>query len=548
MNEVVSELTKRGYLVSDDFISNLPSDFDVEVFLSLINEKIGKNEEILVLNKDLLFAVLNNKNSVELNWKEFDQSKALLEKGKDGELYGTFKEVLNYEKNKEKVDEIIHSVNKEDKVVIEDNEINESSVLVLKSYKEDAKKRSVEDFVSYFRKRYEGISNILKSRQELRDVISLNRLKGKQDNEKAAIIGIVVERRITKNDNVMLKVEDFTGDVFVLINKNKMDIYNEAKDICEDEIIGVIGSKSGGFVFVDELILPDVPVSKGVKKYDEDVYCAFISDLHVGSKEFLAEAFDKFLKWLNKESGTEEQKMIAGKLKYLFIAGDLVDGVGIYPGQEEDSNITDIFLQYEELTKFIKKIPSHIQIIISPGNHDALRLTEPQPAIGENYCEELTKMENVYMVSNPSFVNIHANENFEGFDVLLYHGSSFNYYIDNVESIRLNGGYKRADLVMQYLMKHRHLAPTHTSTSYIPTVEADNLIIDKVPDFFVTGHIHRLSVSSYRCVSLINASCWIGQTDFQEKVGLVPEPGKVVVANLATRDMKIINFCEDGSE
>ena len=364
-----------------------------------------------------------------------------------------------------------------------------------------------------------------------------------------------IDESIMIGDNVEITIVDIRGGKVRLgitapseIPVHRKEVYENARDLCNDGVIGVIGSKSGNFIFVDDILFPDVPLIKGLKKYDEEVYCAFTSDLHVGNKEFIKENFEYFLKWLDGEYGNDEQKRIASKLRYLIISGDLVDGVGIYPGQESDCYINDIYKQYEELTYYLKKIPKHIQVIISPGNHDALRLTEPQPAIGKEYCEELLHLENIYLVSNPSFINVHANENFDGFDVLIYHGASFNYYIDNVESIRLGGGYERADLVMQYLMKMRHLAPSHTSTSYVPTTNADHLVIDKVPDFFVTGHIHRVSVSNYRNISLINSGCWIEQTDFQEKVGLVPEPGKIVVVNLATRDMKILSFYENGNK
>jgi hypothetical protein len=31
----------------------------------------------------------------------------------------------------------------------------------------------------------------------------------------------------------------------------------------------------------------------------------------------------------------------------------------------------------------------------------------------------------------------------------------------------------------------------------------------------------------------------------QEKLGLVPQPGRVIVSNLMTRDIKILNFYEE---
>jgi len=260
---------------------------------------------------------------------------------------------------------------------------------------------------------------------------------------------------------------------------------------------------------------------------------------------FIKEGFDKFLKWLNLENGNKGQEGIAKKLKYLFIVGDLVDGVGNYSGQEDDLDVKDIYKQYEVFVELVKKIPKRIKVIICPGNHDALRMAEPQPAIGKNYVNELYEMDNVFLVSNPALVNINSSKDFLGFDVLMYHGMSFNYYADNIESIRKEGGLLRADLIMKYLLERRHLAPSHTSTSYIPNREEDILVVNKVPDIFATGHIHRCSVMNYRNVSLINASCWVGQSDFMEKVGLEPEPGRIVLVNLQTRDSMMINFLEE---
>jgi len=45
------------------------------------------------------------------------------------------------------------------------------------------------------------------------------------------------------------------------------------------------------------------------------------------------------------------------------------------------------------------------------------------------------------MVSNPSTINIHSSDNFPGFDILIYHGYSFDFYVAEVESIRNQGGY-----------------------------------------------------------------------------------------------------------
>jgi DNA polymerase II small subunit len=79
---------------------------------------------------------------------------------------------------------------------------------------------------------------------------------------------------------------------------------------------------------------------------------------------------------------------------------------------------------------------------------------------------------------------------------------------------------------------------------YVPYADHDPLIVSKIPDIFATGHLHKTSVSTYRNVTLICGSCWQGKTAFQEKVGHNPEPGRVPLVNLQTREMRILRFGE----
>ncbi len=139
-------------------------------------------------------------------------------------------------------------------------------------------------------------------------------------------------------------------------------------------------------------------------------------------------------------------------------------------------------------------------------------------------------------------MNIGAKEGFPGFDVMLYHGMSLIYYAMNVPSIRAAGGMKRTDLILKYLMQRRHLSPSYGASQFVPCIDKDPLIIQKVPDFLVTGHIHRLSVSNYRNVTLINAGCWNGATEDQEKRGIEPQPAKLPIINLKTRQVHLMNF------
>ncbi|NQU79379.1 DNA polymerase II small subunit, partial [Candidatus Woesearchaeota archaeon] len=97
-------------------------------------------------------------------------------------------------------------------------------------------------------------------------------------------------------------------------------------------------------------------------------------------------------------------------------------------------------------------------------------------------------------------------------------------------------------------MQRRHLAPTHKSTLYLPDTDKDSLVIDKIPDFFVTGHIHRVAASNYRNITMLSCSCWLEKTEFQEKLGLHPQPGRAILVNLQTRKVKILKFYDDKDE
>lgn len=416
-------------------------------------------------------------------------------------------------------------------------------VEVTESYNSFSKKHKTQDFVSYFTTRFKSIENILKTRQELQNLISISRISEKAEKEKCSIIGMIFEKAKTKNDNLILTVEDRTGRIKVVISKNS-PCFSLAQDLVEDEVIGIQGSLGNDVMFANNILVPDIPLVQEIKKCPDEVYAIILSDIHTGSVYFLEEEFKNFLKWINGEIGTDLQKEIAKKTGYVFVVGDLVDGVGIYPSQEKELNIKDIYKQYEHVFELLNQIPKDKKIIICAGNHDAVRLSEPQPVFQGRFYEILKNLGNATIVSNPSYINIHSSENFPGFLFLLYHGYSYDFYANNVNSIRNSGlgPSDRTDLVMKYLLQKRHLAPVHNSTLYIPDPNKDALVISKVPDFFISGHIHKSKINNYRGVSIITGSCFQAKTDFQEKVGHEPEPCKVPIINLKNKAISVLNF------
>ena len=538
----VNNLIRKGYLISPNLFRE--KDIDEDIFIKL--EEL--NEKPLVIDKNI-YDILKKSDefSNDVSWKEFEKSRVLFEKNKGDKDYNVFLNIINYglnDKNKVKVDEIVKEVSEPQELNLEEDIIT-PNLIVVKNYEENVKKRSVQDFVQHFRARYNSLKNILVNRPELNDCISINRVLNKNSNEKVSIIGLIIEKRITKNGNMMFELEDLSGKILCIVSKNNKELFNFSQDLILDEVVGIIGSSSDKIIFVNDILLPDVPMSNELKKMDEENYIVFTSDIHFGNKVFLKKEFLRFIDWLNGDYGDEEQKKIASKVKFLFLVGDLIEGVGVYPNQEEDLLIKDVREQYDILASYLDKIRKDIQIVIIGGNHDSLRIAEPQPKLNPIHAKSIYDLDNTTILTNPSMVNIFSSQNFEGFNVLMYHGFSYLYMADNVESVRLNGRLERVDLIMKHSLQARHLAPTHNSVQYIPEEGEDPLVIDKVPDFYASGHIHRISALNYRGVTMIGGGCWNKQTEFMEKRGIVPDPSKVVIANLKTREIKILNFGEE---
>jgi len=457
------------------------------------------------------------------------------------------KQILEEIQNKDSIDKyykkyILQENSQEKNVSFFSQE--QSSVQIITQYKEEPKKRNIQDFIQLFNARLKTLSKILQTRQELQNLSSISRIVKMQQGELISVIGIVSDKQTTKKENIIITLEDSSGETIkVVFTKNKLNMYVQAQDIVLDEVIGVVGTLGKGIIFANSILHPDIPISEN-KKSPQEEYCAILSDVHVGSSLFLEQQFMSFLEWIQGKRGTPEQRLIAEKTKYVFVVGDLVDGVGIYPSQERELAIKDIYDQYNKAAELLVQIPHDKKIILCPGNHDAVRIAEPQPLLPKDICGALWNLPNITMTTNPALINIGSTPTFPGFDVLLYHGYSYDYYGNVVESIKNSGRHisDKTDLIMRFLLQRRHLAPTHTSTLYVPDPNKDPLIIEKIPDVFLSGHVHRAAINNYRNVLIVVGSCFQAKTGFQEKVGHEPTPCHVPIINLQTRQVTMLNF------
>ena len=547
--EIIKFCIEKGFLLDKDILELFSENNNIDIETSkLIIEKIGQYTQKRVITKSVFNENKDKIDKIFLALPEKSQRQVEGLKIKLGLSIEISREITNSELNLTSSIPKIHEKGKEFKEEMQcattpyGKEMEECEVKIMSMGQISSKKLEVSDFVKHFKNRFFEMSKILRERGELDNLISINKISN--ENKSVSIIGLASSKRITKNKNMLIELEDLTGKIVVLFNMNKPELFKKAEEIPLDSVIAVKGSGSREIIFVNDLFFVDSMLQER-KKSPVEEYALFIGDLHVGSNKFMEKNFLKFIYYLNGELKDLNNKSEIEKIKYLFIVGDLIAGVGIYPNQENELNIPDVEGQYIKAAELLGKIRKDIKIIISPGNHDALRIMEPQPLLDEKFAWAIYDLDKVILTGNPSQVNIGAKQkngvNFSGFNVLTYHGYSFHYYANNISRLMQEKAVHAPEKIMAYLLKNRHLAPTHSSTLYFPSVD-DFLFIKQVPDIFFSGHTHKSAVSYYNNILLISSSTWESLTAFQEKMGNEPDFCKVPMFNLKTREVKILDF------
>jgi DNA polymerase II small subunit len=391
---------------------------------------------------------------------------------------------------------------------------------------------TIEDYLEYFRDRFKRIEKLLRQRIDARGASSIIDALKAPPNTKLKVIGMVTEKRELKQ-KIILTIEDLYASATVLVPQNASNgLLDKARSLLLDQIICVSVSKTrGNLLIADDIILPDI-APKSQNKAPVPVYAVLTSDLHVGSVKFQKEVFNRFVLWLNGKYGNEEMREIAGHVKYVLIAGDLVDGIGVYPNQVKELAVKDVYGQYRLAAKFIEQIPDYIEVIIIPGNHDAPRKALPQPPISDTLLEPFQESRKIYSVGNPCMLSLHKVE------ILMYHGRSLDDVVSSVPGIE----YTHPEKAMTLLLQGRHLAPVYGGKTPLSPESRDYLVIERVPDIFHAGHIHTLGYTNYRGVLIVNSGCWQEQTDYMRRLGFVPTPGLAPVVNLQTLDVRVVSF------
>jgi len=250
-----------------------------------------------------------------------------------------------------------------------------------------------------FSNRFSKLKQIVSNRPAAKMLKSINSVITTKLDNYVYVCGLLSERN-SQRSVTKLKIDDLTGSMEVVVFDK--DLQKTANELLIDQFVmlKVKLSKNGGF-FTKEIIVPDIP-DHFSNRSDTETYAVFLSDLHVGSKFFMEKEFDSFVSWLSNPDP------IARKVRFVILAGDVVDGVGIYPNQDKELDCLTVEEQLTKLEEVLSKIPKNIKIFIVPGNHDPGRRALPQPAYPEKYNQNLRKHENFFLVGNPAMISLNG--------------------------------------------------------------------------------------------------------------------------------------------
>jgi DNA polymerase II small subunit/DNA polymerase delta subunit B len=212
-------------------------------------------------------------------------------------------DVFFEEKNKLKSLPSVISLKVVESILKEEDETRPEKIEFLRKVSEIEGKITVSNFTDYLNKRYDTLKSMFTNRLDLVNPISVNKITPKI--KKFSLIGIVKEKNIS--DKTLL-LEDKTGYTTLSLEDVLLD------QVVEDEVIGVMCDKGNDDkIMVKNIVFPDVPLRRVINKTKNDVYCFFISDIHMDSKSFNEKTYENFLEWLNKQ----KHEM------YIFILGDI---------------------------------------------------------------------------------------------------------------------------------------------------------------------------------------------------------------------------------
>lgn len=396
-----------------------------------------------------------------------------------------------------------------------------------------------QDYIRLFKDRYQKSLKILSMRPESKSIRKISVIKSefnkkinrnrivngqrKDDSEVNSkvpvpettfVAGLLMLRKQLKN-GIEIMIDDTSNGLTAIINTEQLQSQISMLALDQMVMLELDGRKKMGRHFlVKSITSPDIP-DHVPNRSTSDSYLVMISDLHVGSKYFMETEFVAFTKWLSSDD------VVAKKVRFVCIAGDIIDGVGIFPDQDKELNVLNSGEQLMYAIRLLQQIRKDIEIFIIPGNHDIGRRALPQ---GSLIAFMAGALNNFHVIGNPSLIKLN------GVKVLMFHGQS----LDDIIATTPGLSYSNPAEAMKSLLKARHLSPVYGQRTPIAPEKEDMLVITDIPDIFHAGHVHIIGVERYKSTLIVNSGAWQTQTRYQMTMGIVPTPGIAIIVDLST--------------
>lgn len=188
-------------------------------------------------------------------------------------------------------------------------------------------------------------------------------------------------------------------------------------------------------------------------------------------------------------------------IEYVFNAGDITDGIGVYPGHDQEIKVGGVERQAHYV---IKNYPERkgIKTVFITGNHDLKQFNKNGIDVGG-------------LITHGGVIPSESTEtkNFKGRDDLEYLGQ---YYA------RVNWSDCLIDLV------HPDCGFAY-AISYAPQKYINELEGGSKPDILLFGHLHRAMFMNYRNINLFMAGCFQKQNNFLKRKGIMPVRGGWII-------------------
>ena len=168
--------------------------------------------------------------------------------------------------NEEDFYKIIENLKKENIFIVTNNIIKKfltDEIKILKKF-EPNKKLTIQDYVKTLNERYSYLQEILVKKLELKNIVSIN----KCSNGDTSIIGLVKTKE-EKNNEILISLEDQTGEINVIIPKSL------GEKLILDDVVAISGKINNKILFAEKILYPDV-LLRPVNYTSESIKIAFL--------------------------------------------------------------------------------------------------------------------------------------------------------------------------------------------------------------------------------------------------------------------------------